>query len=216
MKMKKKYKVLLAILIILLLTGVGFVVYKKVFTKEKEENPVTNTTKVTNEIEGYGYTLDDRDSELFTGLFKELKKLLEDETKPENYKEEYAKYLAKLFVVDLYTINNKVTKYDIGGLEYLYDGAKNSFRSKVLDTIYKTVEDDSYETRKQELPSVDQIEVESVKEASYQMEGTNYNAYEVALSWNYEKNLGYDNSGTITMIEKEDKLYIVSYEPQKR
>lgn len=98
----------------------------------------------------------------------------------------------------------------------MYDGAKNSFRSKALDTIYKTVEDDSYETRKQELPSVEQIEIKSVKESSYQMEGTDYSAYEVALSWNYEKDLEYDNSGTITIIEKEDKLYIVSYEPQKR
>lgn len=215
MKMKKKYKVMLSILIIIILVVVGLLIYKNFLDKpdSKEENPATNTSKVTNEIEGYQYTLEDRDTKLFASTFKNLKKLLEETEENENKMEDYATYLSELFIIDLYTISNKITKYDIGGLEYIYENAKSSFRSKVLDTIYKTVEDDSYETRTQELPTVSEIKVEKLEKTNVVVDETNYSAYLVTLSWSYEKDLGYDNRGKVTLIEKENKLYIVSFEP---
>ncbi len=215
MKMKKKYKIIFTLIILLILAGCGFFLYTKFFKKvEVVDNPITNVAKVTNQIEGYLYTLDDRDSELFATTFKELKELLESKNEMnEEFMEEYAKYLAKLFVIDLYTIQNKVSKYDIGGLEYIYENALNSFRAKVLDTIYKTVEDDSYKTRTQTLPIVKTVTIDSMEQTNYQMEETEYVAYEIKLSWDYETNLGYDNKGTIIMIEKEKKLYIVSFKP---
>ncbi len=216
MKMKKKYKVIFSLIILVILVIVGFLIYNNFFKKAEEtENPITNVAKVTNQIEGYQYTLDDRDSELFGNYFKELKTLLEEKSEiTEEWMEEYAKYLAQLFIIDLYTIQNKISKYDIGGLEYLYENATNSFRSKVLDTIYKTVEDDSYKTRTQALPIVKSISIQSLEQTTYLIEETEYKAYEIKLSWDYETDLGYDQIGTIKMIEKEEKLYIVSYEPK--
>lgn len=214
--MKKKYKVIFSLIILVILVIVGFLIYNNFFKKAEEtENPITNVAKVTNQIEGYQYTLDDRDSELFGNYFKELKTLLEEKSEiTEEWMEEYAKYLAQLFIIDLYTIQNKISKYDIGGLEYLYENATNSFRSKVLDTIYKTVEDDSYKTRTQALPIVKSISIQSLEQTTYLIEETEYKAYEIKLSWDYETDLGYDQIGTIKMIEKEEKLYIVSYEPK--
>ena len=214
--MKKKYKVIFSLIILVILVIVGFLIYNNFFKKAEEtENPITNVAKVTNQIEGYQYTLDDRDSELFGNYFKELKTLLEEKSEiTEEWMEEYAKYLAQLFIIDLYTIQNKISKYDIGGLEYLYENATNSFRSKVLDTIYKTVEDDSYKTRTQALPIVKSISIQSLEQTTYLIEETEYKAYEIKLSWDYEIDLGYDQIGTIKMIEKEEKLYIVSYEPK--
>ena len=215
MKMKRKYKIIFTLIVLVILAIVGFLVYTKCFQKEKEvDNPITNVAKVTNQIEGYNYTLDDRDTELFATRFKELKELLESNEEPtEKFMEDYAKYIAELFIIDLYTIDNKVSKYDIGGLEYLYENSINSFRAKVLDTIYKTVEDDSYKTRTQTLPIVKDITVNNIEQTTYQMEQVEYSAYDVSLSWKYETDLGYDNMGIIKMIEKEEKLYIVAYQP---
>ncbi len=212
MKMKKKYKLLLSILAIAIILLIGLSIHKLILNKPKEEKTITNVANVTNKIEGYNYTLDDRDNELFENTFKELKENLESD---EINEEEYAKSLAKLFIIDIYTIENKVSKYDIGGLEYLNENAKDSFRAKLLDTLYKTVEDDSYKTRTQELPNVKSIEVNNITTTSYKMGGTDYEAYEVTLSWTYEKDLGYDKSGTITMIKEEKRLDVTSYNPGK-
>lgn len=212
MKMKKKYKILLALLAIVIVILIGLLIHRFIFGKTKEEKTITNVATITNQIEGYNYTLDDRDTELFESLFQDLKKNLEGNEIDE---EAYAKSLASLFIVDLYTLKNKVSKYDIGGLEYLYENAINSFRSKALDTIYKTVEDDSYKTRTQELPTVKSIEVTNIKEASYELDGSNYQSYQIALSWTYEQNLGYDTAGTIVMVKQDNKLSIVTFTPSK-
>ena len=79
--MKKKYKVIFSLIILVILVIVGFLIYNNFFKKAEEtENPITNVAKVTNQIEGYQYTLDDRDSELFGNYFKELKTLLEEKS----------------------------------------------------------------------------------------------------------------------------------------
>jgi len=208
--MKKKYKVILGIitLVVVILLGVG--VYKFFIQKpEKKQTEVTNITTVTNTIEGYDYTLDDRDSKLFATLFKELKENLESDKMDEHA---YIEHVAQLFIVDLYTISNKISKYDIGGLEYLYSSAKESFRAKAMDTLYKTVEDDSYKTRNQKLPTVKTIEVTSIDEATYNINGEKQNAYVVDLNWTYEENMEYDLKGTITFVKEENKWSIISYE----
>lgn len=213
MKMKKKYKILLIIIAVLLVILIGVGVYKFAFQKPEETKPeVTNITTVTNKIEGYDYTLDDRDTKLFEELFKELKENLESDNIDE---EAYIQSISKLFIVDLYTISNKVSKYDIGGLEYLYSSAKESFRAKVLDTLYKSVEDNSYKTRNQELPTVQTIEVTKVEETTYPINKEKRNAYIVNLNWTYEESMGYDTKGTITLIEEENKWNIISYEATK-
>lgn len=212
MKMKKKYKILLTLLAIIIVILIGLCIHKLLLNKPKEEKNITNVATVTNKIEGYNYTLDDRDTELFETIFQDLKKNLEGNKMDE---EQYAKNLAELFVIDLYTLNNKVSKYDIGGLEYMYEGTLNSFRSKALDAIYKTVEDDSYKTRTQELPIVKSIESSTPKKVNYQMEGQTQSGYEINVKWTYEKDLGYDTSGTIIMIKEENKLSIVSFNNTK-
>lgn len=212
--MKKKYKIPLIILgTIIIICILGLILFLFVFKKEKEEKPpITNVASVTNKIEGYDYTLDDRDSELFATLFKELKENLESEERKE---EEYVTTLAKLFVVDLFTIDNKTSKYDIGGLEYLHTDARESFRSKILDSIYKTVEDNSYKTRKQELPIVQNVEIIETKKTTYSHNNQKENAYEIDLNWEYKENLGYDTKAKIIMIQEEAKWSIVSYQPTK-
>ena len=120
-----------------------------------------------------------------------------------------------LFRSDLYTIDNKVSKYDIGGLDYLYPSARDSFRAKVLDTLYKTVEDNSYGSRKQDLPVVKSVEVSDFKETTYEIQKESFLAYQVLLDFTYEKDLGYDNKGSVLLIQKDNKFYVISYESLK-
>ena len=129
--------------------------------------------------------------------------------------DEYVESISKLFIIDLFTIDNKVSKYDIGGLDYLYDGAKESFRSKILDTIYKNVEDNSYKNRKQSLPIVENITNISKEQTSYKINETEYDAYFVTIAWDYQSDLGYDKNAKLTIIKEENKLSIIAYEPIK-
>lgn len=212
--MKKKYKIPLIILGSLIVVIIlGFIIFEFVLKKKPEEKPpITNVATVTNKIEGYDYTLDDRDSELFKELFQELKNELEKESIEE---QKYGEIIAKLFIIDLFTIDNKTSKYDIGGLEYLHSEAKDSFRSKILDTIYKTVEDNSYKTRKQELPIVKSVEIINTQKTTYKKDDVKLDAYEIELSWSYEQNLGYDSKAKIILVKEENKLSLISYHPTK-
>lgn len=205
--MRKKYTIFLIIIAILLFLIIGLAVYGKFFYKPDENKKSSN---IIHSLEDYGYTLDDRDSKLMHNIFKELEKVLDEE---EVDKESYAKLLSELFIVDLYSINNKINKYDVGSLEYILDSEKDKFKNLVMDTIYEQVKDNSNNKRNQQLPEVASVEVKSINESSIEMDGVKNNCYEIKLSWNYVEDLGYDNAAIIKVIEKENKMYVVEYTP---
>ena len=97
------------LVIIAVISIIGYLCFL-VIGNGNSNKPQETVKKNLNEIAGYGITLDDLDSELYKELFTELKKNLEG--KEINYKE-YAKSVAKMYIVDLYSINNKLNKYDI-------------------------------------------------------------------------------------------------------
>lgn len=203
--MKKKYKRVLRLIIILIIIVVALIIASKLLKKDTEESQI----KVLDSISNYSYTLDERDSALMKDTYNELKKVLK--VNEIDY-EEYAKLLSKLFVIDLFTMNNKVNKYDVGSVEYVYPAAKENFQMNVEDTIYKHIENNSNGKRKQELPVVKSVDVNSTNETTFTINEVEFTAYEINLTWNYEKNLGYDNEATITIVKENDKLYVVSYE----
>ena len=120
------------------------------------ENVPKQTVKKVDEIKGFNYHLEDRDTALYKKEFQNLKTNLE--SKEIDY-EEYAKSIAKMFIIDLYTIDNKVNKYDIGSLEFVHPDAKENFELNAKDTLYKYVMDNSYNDRTQELPIVSSITI---------------------------------------------------------
>ena len=133
-KRRLKKRIVLIIILVLLAIG-GYYVGKKIYLKLNTFN-----VKVVDKIDNYPYTLDDRDTELFKSNFNELKNIL---NKSEIDEEAYAKLVAKLFVIDLYTMNNKINKYDIGGLDYVLPSAKENYQLKVQDTMYKYIVDNT-------------------------------------------------------------------------
>lgn len=209
--MKKGYKIALIVILIMALIGVGIVGYFFFFYEKPVAETPVNEVQITNTIEEYGYNLDDRDTALFKEKFEELKNLLNEE----NYDvEEYVSLISQLFIIDLYTIDNKISRYDVGGLEYVYSEAVSSFQSVVEGSIYKTVENNLDGSRTQDLPEVASVTVDSIKETTFTMPDESVvNGYGVNLSWTYVEKLGYDNSATIILIPDQQKYGVVYYDP---
>lgn len=201
--MKKKYKlglILIAILIVLIL--VITIIFLLKGDKKVEK------TKVVDSINNYSYTLEDRDTKLMKETYNELKDIL---NKDQIDYEAYAKTLAKLFVIDLFTMNNKINKYDVGSTEYVYPESVDNFKLNVEDTIYKSMEDNSDGKRKQDLPEVISVDALNIEEVEFEIKEEKEKVYEVKLTWEYEKDLGYDDNATIKLLNVDDKLYVVEY-----
>ena len=196
-KGKKKVIFFFIFLILLLVAGLYYFIYI-----HKSDN------EVVEKIEKYNYTLESDDSKLTGSIFATLKETLNNDDI--NY-EEYAKNLSKLFIVDLYSMENKINKYDVGGAKYIYPANIDNFKLKVQETLYKYLED--IENRKQKLPVVSSVEIVNVSKTTVKYQDNEYEGYEVNLKWEYKKDLDYDNQGTITLIRENDMLYVAKYTP---
>ena len=201
--MKKKYKLLLCILVICIIVIIGLLVVKNI-----GKDTSINNVKVVDSIVDFSYTLDERDSTLMKDTYKNLKKVLS--SKDIDY-EEYSKLIAELFIIDLYTIDNKVNKYDVASLEYVYPDNLDNFKLNVQDTLYKNIEDNTYGKRTEKLPIVSSIEIVNTNKSTFKLKDEDVESYVVSLKWGYEKDLGYDKEGIVTLVKNDKKVYVVEY-----
>ena len=198
--MKKKVILFLCILIFVYAAG-GTIYY--IATREKKDDKPIVTNKDT--IKGYDYALKSNATKLYEDEFKTLKANLEGDI---NY-DEYAVSVAKLFVIDLYTINNKINKYDTGGASFVYPDGRDNYKLNVQDTIYKYVEDNTNGKRTQNLPEVSSVIVKDSKKDTYKIGDNSFEAYKINLEWSYVQDLGYDKTGEIILIKKDKNIYVV-------
>ncbi|MDY3756949.1 MAG: hypothetical protein SO009_01430 [Bacilli bacterium] len=198
--MKKKVILFFCILIFVYAAG-GTIYY--IATREKKDDKPIVTNKDT--IKGYDYTLKSNATKLYEDEFKALKANLEGDI---NY-DEYAVSVAKLFVIDLYTINNKINKYDTGGASFVYPDGRDNYKLNVQDTIYKYVEDNTNGKRTQNLPEVSSVIVKDSKKDTYKIGDNSFEAYKINLEWSYVQDLGYDKTGEIILIKKDKNIYVV-------
>ena len=209
--MSKKYKIILIILGILIAICVALLAFKY-FVFDKNNKKPAVTTSIVDKMDDYGYVLDDKDSKLFKEKYYELKDILEKEEIDYN---EYGKKIAELFVIDLLTMSTKINKYDVGGVDYLYESEMEMYKNKVIDTLYSDMEDNSYDTRKQELPTVSAVEITEEKEIKYEIDKKKYDGYQYTIDITYEKDLKYDKKVNVTVIKDGKKMYIVEYATTK-
>lgn len=196
-KMKKSVKLVLAILFIL----IAAVLIKVVFFASAE---TVNVVVVKDTMESHNYTLDERDSELFEEKYNELKDILSED---EIDFEKYAELISELFIIDLYTLNNKITKYDVGGLEYLVDDIVENFELKASETMYKYIGDLEYN----ELPEVSSIEIDEIDSKNIIYNDEEYSGYNIEISWDYLKDLEYDTNGVLSLIIDDEIVKIIEY-----
>lgn len=194
-------------IIVVVISLIGFGAYKLLADSSGEDKPKT-LKKNEVVISGYGIYIDDSDTDLYREEFNKLRDNLEGGSI--NY-DDYASSVAKLFVIDLYTIKNKINKYDIGGVDFVYGGALDNYKDNVTDTIYKYVEDNTNGDRTQQLPVVKSVTINNVEKSKYKIESENkeYDSYKFRLSWSYSVELGYDTTGEVIVINKDNKMYVV-------
>lgn len=206
-KMKPIKKLLLLLLIVLLIVG-GFIGYQKFIKKDK-----TKEVKVVDSIknDNVDYVVNEYDTKLFKKTFEELKKVL-NAKEVDNKK--YAEAISKLFVIDFFTLSNKTSKNDVGGVQFIYDGYKTTFVEYARDGIYKQVLASDAGQVNNSLPTVKSVTVNSIEEVSPAgMFATPFAedavGYEVNISWTYENDDSFMSSASIIVAPDGDKLSLV-------
>lgn len=195
---KKQIFFLRRLLLVLGIVVVGVFVYQKFFK--------TQEIRVVSKIDGYSYVLESNQTKIFKKYYKELKKELEDQHIDE---ENYARLVSQLFIIDFYTLSNKVTNQDVGGVQFLHSSIQDNFKMKATDTMYKYVKNNIYGNRRQQLPTVKDVKIEEIKEISYDyLDQKKVPAYQVKVNIQYKKNLGYDTSRTLILLHEEQKLVV--------
>ena len=192
------------ILFVVFVCVVSILIYR--FNKKEDINEIV----AVSSIDDYNYVLDSNETRVYKNYFKDLEKLLKSDNIDE---EEYASLISKLFIIDFYTLNNKLTNQDVGGLQFINSKIKDNFYSKAVNTIYKYVKSNIYGERRQNLPEVKDVEIESIKSIKFDEGNIQDNiAYEVVCNVLYKKDLGYSDKIIIRLIHEDNKLTIVEIE----
>lgn len=199
--MKNKKALLIFIIVLVVVISIALFWYFKIYKKSSD----SKTIKPLETIEEFNYELEARDTELYKREYYVLKDLL---SKSEIDYTEYAKQVAKLYIIDLYTINNKENLYDVGSLEFVYPSIRDNFELKVKDTIYKYVENDS-ENRNQVLPEVSNVQIGEVKEDSIVFQEKTFSSYDIQISWDYVEDLGYDKNTELILVRDDKNVYVL-------
>jgi hypothetical protein len=208
-KLKKYLLIAIAVLAFILLAYCGY----KMLNKEKK--PVIDEVKEEDTIQTkeFDYVLYDNKSEIYKEYFKKLK---EELLKEEVNDDEYAKIISELFVIDFYSLADKRTSTDIGGLDFIEEEEKENFVLNATNTIYKYVESNVYGDRKQELPKITAVEIKEATKTPIKFEKAQDEfGYKVVVTITYEKDLGYAKEITLSLVHKESKLYIVDVKEAK-
>ena len=197
--MKKGRIVLIVVFATLVICGIILLVSGKPTGSSKK----TRQANVTTKISSYGYELLDTDTAYYKELFNKLKNVLESETPDE---ELYATLVSQLFVTDFYTLSNKFSSSDVGGVEFVSSEYKDNFALKARDTIYKVVESNLYDDRDQKLPTVTKVSIDDISKVKYSTVDTN--AYSVKCSVTYEEDLDYPKVVKLILIHNDKFLEI--------
>lgn len=169
----------------------------------------SNIEKEISYIDYYGYSLTTNDTKLYKDTYDELADVLNEDIV--DY-EEYAKLISKLFVIDVFTLNNKVSSTDIGGLEFVHNDLKDNFKENMGSNLYSSVLSNISGTREQKLPVVSTVNITNIVKGKYEYYGVSYDSYVVDCSILYEEDMGYQNKITLTLIRLDNKIYVVKGE----
>ena len=115
-----------------------------------------------------------------------------------------------------YSLDNKLNKNDIGGTQFVYADFVDDFNSIAQSTIYKSVENNMYGDRKQELPIVNEVIIDSIETKNFKYNDKIINdAYYVSLTVNYNKDLGYPKNIDLVLIKNNDKVEVVKMQTKE-
>ena len=199
-------KVFFTIFIVLLVVSLSFLGYFG-YKTYKNMTSKPGEVKIVDEIKAYGYVLEEDAPKGYKTMFKELSKVL---AKEEVDEEEYAALVASMFAFDFYTLNNKVSKNDIGGVQFVLSSYKDNFILEASDSVYKYIEINLDGKRKQKLPEVTAVEVTNSEVRPYKFgKITDENSYIVSLKLTYAEDLKYPTEVTVKLVHQDKKLEVI-------
>lgn len=198
--------VIFIIVVVIVVSLIGIGSYYILLNNDNKETKETN--KSIDEITAYNLRLNENDSEEFKNEFNNLKSIL---SSSEIDKDKYAESVAKLFVIDLYTMDTKTNKYDVGGSELVLPVFKDNYTLNVTNTIYNYLEDNTDGKRNQNLPHVRKVDVikNDTKEYTISGDNTPYNAHVFNMKLSYKYDLGYDSEVEVIVVYKDNFMYVV-------
>lgn len=206
-RVKPITKIILCLIAVAIIVG-GFFVWNNFI------RPRSNKPKVVDSIKNkdVDYVVSDNDTKLFKDTFNELKKVL-NEKEVDNKK--YAETITKLFVIDFFTLSNKTSKNDVGGVQFVYENYKSDFVEGARNSIYKQVHSNVTDDRSNSsLPTVVKVKIDDIDEISpYSMfEGNLFTedqvGYMVNISWEYKNDDNFQSNATIIIVPDGNKLSI--------
>lgn len=205
MKLKKGAKRLLMLLLVIIIVAL-VAAYLLLYDSKKPAKKV----KVLNKIPEYGYELKDNKTEAYKEAFHQLEKILKEDPVDE---EKYVKKIAEMFILDFYTLNDKLAKTDVGGADFVHQEAVVDFLEKAQDTMYKYLESNLYDERTQKLPTVKEVTIKSVEKSPFTYkEKVDDEALIVKASWEYtdtSTSNGYQTEATLTFVHEDKKISLV-------
>ena len=206
-RMKPLTKILICLLVVAILVG-GFIVWDRFIKPRSNKNKVVDSIK----NEDVDYVVSENDSKLFKETFNELKKVLNTK-KVDNKK--YAETITKLFVIDFFTLSNKTSKNDVGGVQFVFENYQTDFVEGARNSIYKqvhsTVTDDKSNSS---LPTVTKVTIDDIDEISpaSMFEGMGFTedqvGYIINISWKYKNNDDFQSNATIIVVPDGKKLSV--------
>ena len=210
---KKKVGKNSSLIIILLLLLLGIIVGGGYYSYHELFKTKSSAVTIVSQIDDYSYYLNSNT----TRLYRKYYKLLEEELKDSKVDEKnYVTLLSQLFTIDFYTLSNKLTNKDIGGIKFVASNLKEKFQEEASSTIYKYVNNNNNQKRTQQLPEVKQATVTKIENTDYEeKEWKDSSGYIVDVQLEYVEDLGYPKEVKLTFIHEENKLVLVEITDKK-
>ena len=210
-KRKVKYgRIILLLLIVCFISFLCIMTYDK-FNVKKE--PSAKKVKNISTIKEYGYSLKENATGYYKKLFKKLDSTL---SKDDVSEEDYMNLVCQMFIADFFNLDNKISKNDVGGVQFVYKDYSSDFEKYAMDSIYKSVESNVYGNRRQELPIVEEVTCFKVKSETFKYgDSSDEKAYVLDFDIKYKSDLGYQDSGSMVIIHNDKKLEVASMSTEK-
>lgn len=169
------------------------------------KNKGTKKTEIPTHMKEYGYSISGHETKYYKKNYDELTKILKENVN----QEEYARKVAILFLTDFFTLDNKESKSDIGGVMFVYTPYKDDFMKFAQESIYSNINNSS----KSSLPEVEEVEITKLSNGKYvYQKNKDDNAYIINASIKYKKDLGYKKKVKLVIIHNQNKLEIAELE----
>lgn len=210
-RFNKKQEISLMIMLVIILLFLILLGYKLMNNSKNitdDENDIVDIQEETINNDLYNYSINNRSTDYQKQLFTELEITITEDIID---MEKYATTLTKLFISDLFTLDNKKGSSDITSSQYVYDSYQDNFELMVKDTIYDNIELNIDKTRKQKLPVVKNVIVNSINRDVFLLDDTviDNEAFYIDITIQYEEDLGYSTIYKVVLVNNDNVLQVV-------